>query len=148
LLVKVLVPGFTAREDFKTPVRFGVYATLISLALNVLAWPFAHAGLALATSLGALVNAGLLLNKLLKSQVYKPGDGWRLFLLRVGCASSAMAGVLYARVDPGAWYQQHAMGRVIDLLICVALGLAVYAVVLMVVGLRPRHLKMRRDTSV
>jgi len=61
LLIRLLISGFTARSDLKTPVRYGIYAMTASLALNALALPFAHAGLALATSLGAWFNAGLLL---------------------------------------------------------------------------------------
>lgn len=54
ILVKVLVPGFTSRKDMKTPVRFGIYAMVANMGMNIaLVFPLAHAGLALATSLGA-----------------------------------------------------------------------------------------------
>jgi putative peptidoglycan lipid II flippase len=57
ILVKVLVPGFTSRKDMKTPVRFGIYAVVANMILNlVLVFPLAHAGLALATSLAASVQ--------------------------------------------------------------------------------------------
>ena len=52
ILIKVLVPCFTSRQDMKTPVRYGMYAMIASLIVNVvLVFPLAHAGLALATSL-------------------------------------------------------------------------------------------------
>ena len=63
ILVKVLVPGFTSRKDMKTPVRFGIYAMVSNMFLNIiLVFPLAHAGLALATSLGAFFNALFLLS--------------------------------------------------------------------------------------
>lgn len=56
VMIKVLVPGFSARQDMKTPVRYGLYAMVVSLLLDIaLVFPFAHAGLALATSLGAFL---------------------------------------------------------------------------------------------
>ncbi len=77
ILIKVLVPGFTSRGDMKTPVRYGVYAMVVSLGLNLaLVFPLAHAGLALATSLGAFFNATLLLRKLQKDNIYQPASGW------------------------------------------------------------------------
>ena len=61
----------------KTPVRYGIYAMMVSLGLNVaLVFPLAHAGLALATSLGAFFNAALLLEKLIKDKIYQPATGW------------------------------------------------------------------------
>jgi len=139
LLVKVLVPGFTARRDMKTPLRYGIYAMLASLALNVLALPLAHAGLALATSLGAVFNALLLLKKLAQDQVFKPANGWRLFLLRVTLASLAMFISLYYLVDAQCWNLWSASERVINLLKWITVGMAVYAATLVLTGLRLRH---------
>jgi len=144
LLVKVLVPGFTVREDFKTPVRFGVYAMLVSLLLNVLAWPFAHAGLALATSLGALTNAGMLLKALLKKGIYTPHSGWPAFFLRITAACLVMSAVLCANLKPELWSQQPASVRVLNLMAEIGLGMVVYALVLAAVGLRFSHLQLRK----
>lgn len=144
LLVKVLVPGFTARENFKTPVRFGIYAMGLSLLLNVLAWPFAHAGLALATSLGAWANAGLLLKALLKSGAYKPLPGWGLFFMRMVSACLAMSIVLFAIVKPEHWPQQPAPARVFNLFFSVGLGVGVYVLALASFGFKLSHLKSPR----
>ena len=104
ILIKVLVPGFTARQDMHTPVRYGIYAMLVSLVLNVvLVFPLAHAGLALATSLGAFFNAALLLRKLLKENIYRPASGWPLFFIRVLVAGVAMSLSLYYLVDARWW---------------------------------------------
>jgi putative peptidoglycan lipid II flippase len=87
---------------------------IVSLVLNVaLVFPLAHAGLALATSLGAFFNAALLLKKLLKENVYKPVNGWLLFFIRVSLASGAMSAGLYYFVDADWWNQWGSLERVI-----------------------------------
>jgi putative peptidoglycan lipid II flippase len=141
LLIKILVPGFTSRLDLKTPVRYGIYAMIASLVLNVvLVFPLAHAGLALATSLGALINAGLLLKKLLQDCVYRPGNDWLLFLVRIIFASAVMAAGLYYYVDNNWWNQWQSADRVINLIKWISIGYLVYALTLVLSGLRLRHL--------
>ncbi len=141
ILIKVLVPGFTARGDMKTPVRYGVYAMIVSLALNVmLVFPLAHAGLALATSLGAFFNAALLLIKLQKDRVYQPAIGWRLFFIRVSLAGAVMSAGLYYGVDADWWNQWDSWTRAINLLKWIVLGLVCYIATLLLTGLRIKHL--------
>ncbi|MGZ8225239.1 MAG: murein biosynthesis integral membrane protein MurJ [Methylococcaceae bacterium] len=146
LLIKVLVPGFTARMDMKTPVRYGVFAMIVSLALNVvLVFPLAHAGLALATSLGAFFNALLLLNKLLRDKVYQPASGWLLFITRILLASTAMSTVLYFLVDASWWNHWSWLERILNLLKWILVGMAAYAATLVLTGLRLRHLQATHD---
>ncbi len=145
LFIKILVPGYTARLDLKTPVRYGMWAMMASLALNVLAIPFAHAGLALATSLGAFINAGLLLNKLLRDRCYRPGKGWGMFLLRVSVASLAMSVLLYACVDTLWWRNWGAGERVLQLTKWIVYGGLVYMLVMVLCGFKPRHLGLTND---
>ncbi len=144
ILVKILVPGFSSRKDMKTPVRFGIYAMCANMLLNLaLVFPLAHAGLALATSLGAFFNASLLFRRLLKEKVYKPAPGWRLFFLRVVLANSAMAAVLFHFVNTSWWFDWGAEQRAFQLLMWIAIAAAVYFIVLLLSGLRPRHLSGR-----
>ncbi len=144
ILVKVLVPGFTSRKDTKTPVRFGVYAMIANMGMNVaLVFPLAHAGLALATSLGAFFNASLLLGKLLKEKIYKPGKNWRIFILRIILANEVMAVFLYRFVDARLWLDWAASERIINLALWIGLGALVYAVSLLITGFRVRHLSGR-----
>lgn len=141
ILVKVLVSGFTARQDMKTPVRYGFYAMIVSLVLNVvLVFPLAHAGLALATSLGAFFNAALLLKKLQQENIYQPASGWWLFFIRVSLASAAMSAALYYPVDASWWNQWSSGERVINLLKWIVIGIVIYAATLVLTGLRLRHL--------
>jgi len=141
ILVKVLVPGFTSRKDMKTPVRFGIYAMIANMLLNlILVFPLAHAGLALATSLGAFFNASLLLFSLLRSGVYLPSIGWRIYILRIILATTSMTAVLYHFVDASLWLQWGLTNRALNLAMWVGCGGALYAVVLLLSGLRLRHL--------
>lgn len=143
ILVKVLVPGFTSRQDMKTPVRYGFYAMIVSLILNVvLVFPLAHAGLALATSLGAFFNAGLLLKKLRQENIYQPASGWCLFFSRVLLASVAMSVALYYLVDASWWNQWSSWERVINLLKWIVIGTVIYTATLALTGLRLRHLSV------
>jgi putative peptidoglycan lipid II flippase len=142
LLIKILVPGFTSRLDMKTPVRYGMVAMAASLLLNVLAVPLAHAGLALATSIGAMLNGLMLLIRLLKDNVYHPNQGWGLFLLRVIASSAAMAWFIRSFVDPAWWHDWHTAARVGHLLEWIALSCVVYFATLALCGTRLRHLMM------
>lgn len=140
-LVKILVPGFTARKDMKTPVRFGIYTMVANMILNIaLVFPLAHAGLALATSLGAFFNASLLLTALLKSGVYRPSLGWRLYLLRITLAASAMSALIYHYVDTHLWFAWDVMERASHLAMWIAIAGALYGIVLLMSGLRLKHL--------
>jgi putative peptidoglycan lipid II flippase len=149
ILIKVLAPGFTSRQDMKTPVRYGLYAIAANVILNaVLMFPMAHAGIALATSLSAFLNAFLLLAKLLKEKVYLPAEGWALLFVRMLLASAVMAAALYYFVDVSQWGQWDSMDRVINLIVWIAIGCAIYALTLVMAGLRFKHLVSWHDSNV
>ncbi|MDQ7090371.1 MAG: murein biosynthesis integral membrane protein MurJ [Methylococcales bacterium] len=141
ILVKILVPGFTSRKDMKTPVRFGIYAMIANMVFNlILYYPLAHAGLALATSLGAFFNASLLLKQLLKEKIYQPVQGWKNYLLKIILANSVMGGCLYYFVDITRWYDWNALDKIMYLALTIILAALVYAIVLLLSGFRPQHL--------
>ena len=90
--IKVLAPAYFARQDIKTPALIAVAVLLITQGLNLWFVPlFAHAGLALAIGVGALVNALWLLLGLLRSRAYVPVPGWGMFGLQVLAASALLA---------------------------------------------------------
>src|SRR5438552_6961245 len=91
ILVKILAPGFYARQNVSTPVKIGI-VTLIATQLMNLAFigPLRHAGLALAIGLGACLNAALLYRVLRKSGIYTPQPGWVIFVLKVAAAVAFM----------------------------------------------------------
>lgn len=96
--IKVLAPGFFARQDTRTPVRIALLVLVVTQALNVALVPWlGHAGLALSIGLAALVNAALLLRGLWRSGAYRPHAGWLSFLLRVAIACVVLAaGLVWA----------------------------------------------------
>ena len=148
LLIKVLVPAFSSRLEVKTPVRYATYSMGMSLALNVLlVFPLAHAGLALATSLGAFFNAALLLNKLLKDNVYRPAAGWLVFSVRVLLASATMTAVLYYWVDAAWWHNWTATERVMHLVLWIVIAMTVYVAILLLTGLKPKHLLVLKQKT-
>jgi putative peptidoglycan lipid II flippase len=93
--VKILAPGFYARQDIRTPVRIAVVVLVLTQLMNLVFVPrLAHAGLALSIGIGALINAAWLFIGLRRAGLYTPEPGWRGFALRVLLASAAMGGAL------------------------------------------------------
>lgn len=147
MAIKVLAPGYYARQDMRTPVRSAVIALAVNLVLNLaLVFPLGHAGLALATSIAAFVNATLLLRGLLREGIYRPASGWPLLLAR-GLGASLLMGVilLWGKGETGTWLALGTGERVLRLLGWIAAGGAVYAVALVAFGVRPRHFLEKAD---
>ena len=153
MLIKVLAPGFYARQDTRTPVRFGIYSMVANMVMNLLfVVPMAlagvagpHAGLALATSLAAFINAGLLFAHLRRDGIFTAESGWPLFALRLLLANVVMGLLLWwARGEMGQWYALDAAGRALHLALLIAGGGAVYLTLLLLLGIRPRQLLGRR----
>lgn len=143
ILIKVLAPGYYSRQDTRTPVRIAVIAMFANMVLNIiLVFPLAHAGLALATSLSATLNAFLLFRGLRKAGVYRPEPGWLLLILRGAAASAVMGGVLLWGVgDLTSWLGMATVDKVWRLLIWVLAGAASYFAVLALLGIGPRHFR-------
>jgi putative peptidoglycan lipid II flippase len=144
ILVKILAPGFYARQNVATPVKIGL-VTLVATQLMNLAFvgPLRHAGLALAIGLGACLNALLLYVILRKHQIYTPQPGWPVFILKVLASVAFMAVVLFTTMGEAAWWLQAGWQKVPAVLGLVALGTAAYAGCLLAFGLRPRDFSRR-----
>lgn len=147
MLIKVLAPGYFSRQDTKTPVRYGITAMISNIVMNVvfviplhLYWQVGHVGLALATSLAACVNAGLLLRGLRRLEVYTPLPGMRASCVRIVLASAVMAGVV-GWLAPGnaVWVDWVWWQRGLQLLGLCGLGVLAYVVALLLFGARPGH---------
>ncbi|MDP6993763.1 MAG: murein biosynthesis integral membrane protein MurJ [Woeseiaceae bacterium] len=150
--VKILAPAYFAREDTRTPVKFGLIALAINFGLSVfLAWwltriGFAgtHAGLALAISIAALFNAWLLFRGLGREGVLAPGPGWPALVVRVILANAAMITCLYFMHRPLDWWLSTGiLDRVLWLGIVVCAGAVSYFVVLFALGVRPSQFRHR-----
>ncbi|VVE44936.1 Lipid II flippase MurJ [Pandoraea iniqua] len=95
ILIKILAPGFYAKQDIKTPVKIAIVVLIATQLSNLLfvRW-FAHAGLSLSIGVGACMNAALLFAGLYKRGIYRPAPGWRLFFVQLLAACLILAGVL------------------------------------------------------
>jgi putative peptidoglycan lipid II flippase len=145
ILVKVLAPGFYARQDIRTPVRVAIITLFATQAMNaVLIWPLRHAGLALAISLGACLNAGLLFWLLRRQAVYAPEPGWGRFAVKLTVAVAVMAAVIRLGTGNAAvWLAASAFDRVVRLMCIIAIAAATYFATLWVVGFRLRDFSQR-----
>ncbi|MFK0573786.1 murein biosynthesis integral membrane protein MurJ [Endozoicomonas sp.] len=143
MLIKVLAPGYFARQDTRTPVKIAIKAMAANMVFNlILVFPLQHAGLALATTLSAFLNAGLLYHGLKKSEVYKPATGWWLYFSRLLLANLAMAATLFwLAADIEKWLAWSLLERISQTGMLVISGILVYILVLLVSGVRPRHFR-------
>ena len=150
-MVKVMAPGYFARQDTGTPVRVGLIALGSSMALNlvlVVPWALAggeapHAGLAASTSLGSFINSALLYRGLRRTGVLTPAPGWGRFLLRVAAAAGVMAALLWSLAPPTTdWLDATALTRCLWLVVAVVGAALAYFAALFAVGVRPTHLRM------
>ncbi len=140
--IKILAPGYYARQDMQTPVRIAVIALLVGMACKlILMIPLGHAGLALGTSIAAVLNAGLLLHALLKARILRPRPGWIALLIRILTAGLMMGMLVFIGTGRTAeWITMTQVERLWQLVTWIALGGSVYLGGLFVLGLRPRHL--------
>jgi len=140
ILVKILAPGFYARQNIRTPVKVAIVTLVITQLLNVLFVPWLkHAGLALAISLGACFNAGWLWLLMRRSGGYRPEPGWGAFLFKLAVALYLMGGALwYAMGTEASWFELAAGPRALKLAAVIVAGSAAYFAALGMMGLRPR----------
>lgn len=145
IMVKVLAPGFYARQNIRTPVKIAVITLAATQLMNlVFVWQLKHAGLALAISLGACINAGLLLYKLRRHGIYHPQPGWGVFAGKVIAALLVMAGVLWlAMGGEESWLRGGMHYRFAHLSVVVAAGAAAYFGTLWLLGVRLNHFVKR-----
>jgi len=145
ILVKILAPGFYARQNVVTPVKIGLLTLVATQAMNLaFIGPLKHAGLALAIGLGACLNAFLLLKFLKKQQIYSPQPGWLGFTLKVAAAVLVMSAVLWFTMGSAMqWLQAGWQWKTGVLAGLVLLGFAVYGACLFGLGFRPRHFFLR-----
>jgi len=149
IAVKVLAPGYYARQDTRTPVKIAIAAMVTNMLLNLVfvglllvnGFEGPHAGLALASSVAAYLNAMLLYRGLKKRQVYIPERGWiRLWIaIILGCTTMG-ALLLFMTHDTDSWLQATAVLRIRNLSLTIAFGVIVYIFVCMVAGLKKHDL--------
>jgi putative peptidoglycan lipid II flippase len=151
--VKVLAPGFYARQDTRTPMRFALVSIAVNMGFNLLVvvplivydFRAPHAALALATSLAGYVNVWQLHRALRRQGVYRPAPGWRRLALQMLLANGAMAALLLLAV-PGLeqWAAWSGTARALNLALWIAAALAVYVITLRLAGVDPTALTGRQ----
>lgn len=150
IVIKILAPGFYARQDTRTPVRIGIIAMVCNMFLNILFvvplvfmnYQAPHVGLALATSFSAYINAILLYRGLHKKAIFQPQAGWLAWLFRIIIATMAMAAVIiWLNPDAAQWSQWALLERLTNLTRIIISAVFVYFVLLWLQGLRPVQLK-------
>ena len=149
MLIKVLAPGYYARQDMKTPVKIGIIAMVSNMVLNVafvfpLMWHFdmGHVGLALATSASAWINAGLLFFGLRRGGVPLAGAFGGKYALRLLVAVTGMATLLTFITPEGElWLQADLWWRISRVTVLVFAGLASFILLVGLLGVRLREIK-------
>ncbi len=141
ILVKVLAPGFYAKQNVRTPVRVAIVTLVVTQLLNAAFVPWLdHAGLALAISVGACFNAFWLWILMRRSGAYSPEPGWGAFLLKLAVALYLMGGALWFSMGTeGSWFEIPAAARAWKLAIVILAGTVAYFAALAVMGFRLRH---------
>lgn len=140
MIVKVLASGFYSRQNIKTPVKMAVTSLVANIVLAfILVFPFKHAGLALATSLTAAINAALLFWSIRRDKHYVPGSGWKLFWLQTGFANTVLALALWLSVDDLVlWFSWDWLARGWHLTVLCVGAVFIYFLCLWLSGMRLR----------
>jgi putative peptidoglycan lipid II flippase len=138
MLVKVLAPGFYSKQDIKTPVKFGIWCMAANMLFNlILVWPFDYVGLAMATSLSALMNALLLYGTLHKRGVYIASSKTISLIIKIVVASVLMGGAIFMQNPIAAyWVYLSLMDKIFELAKLISLGVTVFTISLLILGVR------------
>jgi putative peptidoglycan lipid II flippase len=144
ILIKILAPGFYARQDIRTPVRIALLVLISTQLANIVLVPLlGHTGLALSVGLGACLNAALLWIGLHRRGAIAAGFGWTKYLFQLGLALIPLSLLLYYGANLHQWIdmQSEPWTRV-GLLAAWILGAAVvYFMALWIVGIRWQHFR-------
>ena len=139
ILVKILAPGFYAKQDIRTPVKIGVGVLVATQLMNLVFVPWiAHAGLALSIGLGATANAAFLYLMLRKNGIYRPEPGWTAFVTKLGIALMLLGAVGHWVAQKFDWIAMHATPwlRIGALSLVVGLCIVTYFGALFAMGFR------------
>jgi putative peptidoglycan lipid II flippase len=148
IAVKILAPGFYARHDMRTPVRSAFLTLLVAQTLAVvLMFRIGHAGLTLATSIGALINSLLLYRAMRSQDIYAPLPGWGRFLRRLLLALVVLGAVIWWGAGPDEfWIAAGLWAKAGRLALVIAGGGIAYFGTLWLLGFRLEHFN-RREPS-
>ena len=141
VMIKLLAPVFYANKDTKTPVQIAIKAVIFTQLLNIIFWfllpdQVKHAGLALAISGGAWLNAVMLISGLRRRGLFLISNNWILVCRDCSVAAGVMTLIIsYVSLNI-EWLQFNSWGRAGLLLGLILLGLLVYILSLKALGRR------------
>ena len=149
IFIKVLAPGYFARQDTKTPVKIGIIAMVVNMVLNIiLMMHYAHVGLALATAISAALNALLLYIGLRKRGVYHPNKGWGMFAVKLIVPNIALLLLLvWLTPESAQWFAWTVWQRCFNLSGLIVAAMVVYFISLSLVGVSIKSL-LKPNTSL
>ena len=136
VIIKVLTPGYYARQDTRTPVRYAVISVGVNIAANLALIPLIGSmGPPLATALSSTVNVVMLYLTLRKRGHFVVDAQLKRRLPRLATAALLMGAALFAfdwLLDP--WLNGTMVARYGALVALVGAGCAIYAVACFVTG--------------
>lgn len=147
IAVKILAPGFYAKQDIKTPVKIGLGILCATQLMNYFFVPsMQHAGLALSIGLGACLNALCLLIGLQYKKIYKTQTNWLIFIIKLSVAALISTYCMYYFSNAINWLdlKQQALLRFGYLIGCLMVIVGVYVLVLQIMGVKlKKYLSMK-----
>jgi putative peptidoglycan lipid II flippase len=145
MFIKVLAPGYYARQDTKTPVKIGIIAMVSNMAFNLMLAPFfGFVGLAIATTMSATLNAWLLYRGLKQAGVYYLSKSTKVFIGKLVLSALVMALVVYQLSnDFDVWLAMSFTEQVQQLIVCIGGGCLSYFVMIALLGVRLGDFKVK-----
>lgn len=148
MFIKVLAPGYYARQDTKTPVKIGIVAMVSNMVFNLMLAPFfGYVGLAIATAMSATLNAFMLYHGLKKLGVYQMSFDTKKALMKLTMAAVVMAAVVYY-LSPhfDQWLVYNTIDRVLHLALCIFAGVVSFFLVAYIFGIRINDFKIKAES--
>ncbi len=145
MFIKVLAPGYYARQDTKTPVKIGIVAMASNMAFNLMLAPFfGYVGLAMATTMSATLNAWLLYRGLKQAGIYHLSKNTKIFIGKLVLSALVMALVVYQlSSDFDVWLAMSFAEQVSQLIMCIGGGFLSYFVMVLFLGVRLNDFKVK-----
>jgi len=145
MFIKVLAPGYYARQDTKTPVKIGIIAMVANMGFNLMLAPFfGYVGLAIATTMSATLNAWLLYRGLKQEDVYYLSKSTKIFIGKLVISASVMAIAVYQlSYDFDVWLAMSFYEQILQLIICIGVGCVSYFITIALLGIRLSDFKVK-----
>ena len=147
MFIKILAPGYYARQDTKTPVKIGIKAMVANMVFNLMLAPFfGYVGLAIATTLSATLNAWMLYRGLKAQGVYELSTNTLIFIAKLVLSAGVMAIVVYLlSSDFNTWLLMSFFEQVQQLSLCIVVGALSYLLMIVVLGIRFNDFKVIKE---